>query len=99
MSGWLPRARDRSRATWATSRLEPDAWPAYLDAHSGLPGPRGNIELALAVADVSDPELDDALIASGDEYRTFCGVVGLGNRADDPAVVGRLRGLATDDRW
>lgn len=75
------------------------AWPAYLDAHSGLPGPRGNIELALAVADLSGPELDDALIASGDEYRTFCGVVGLGNRAGDPVVRERLRSLAMDPRW
>jgi len=81
------------------SQLDRAAWPDYLDAHSGLPGPRGNIELALAVADLSDPALDDALIASGDEYRTFCGVVGLGNRADDPAVVSRLRDLAPDDRW
>ena len=81
------------------SQLDRAAWPDYLDAHSGLPGPRGNIELALAVAGLGDPALDDALIASGDEYRTFCGVVGLGNRAADPAVVGRLRGFATDDRW
>ena len=80
-------------------RLDPAAWPAYLDARSGLPGPRGNIELAQAVADLDDPAIFDDLIASGDEYRTFCGVVGLGNRAGDPPVTSRLRDLATDDRW
>jgi len=78
---------------------EPATWPGYLDEHSGLPGPRGNIELALALADVAGPELDDALIASGDEYRTFCGVVGLGDRTSDPAVRARLRRHASDPRW
>ena len=83
----------------ALAGLPPATWPAYLDDHSGLPGPRGNIELALAVADLASPELDDELIASGDEYRTFCGVVGLGDRGADPEVRGRLRRLASDDRW
>ena len=69
----------------------PDTWPAYLDAHSGLPGPRGNLELAQVVADLVDPALGDALIGSGDEYRTFCGVLALGSRAADPAVLERLR--------
>ena len=81
------------------AQLDRSAWPDYLDAHSGLPGPRGNIELAVAVADLSDAAFDDVLIASGDEYRTFCGVLGLGDRAGDPAVVDRLRHLATDERW
>src|SRR5690348_4589262 len=79
--------------------LERSERAAYLDAHSGLPGPRGNIELALAVADLDDPAMDEELIASGDEFRTFCGVVGLGNRAADLATIRRLRELATDGRW
>ncbi|HEU5038466.1 MAG TPA: HEAT repeat domain-containing protein [Nocardioides sp.] len=79
--------------------LDPAAWPDYLDEHSGLPGPRGNVELALAAAELASPELDDALIASGDEYRTFCGVVGLGTRAADPTIRERLRQHASDDRW
>jgi hypothetical protein len=83
----------------ALEGLPPAAWPAYLDEHSGLPGPRGNIELAVAVAELASPELDDALIASGDEYRTFCGVVGLGDRAEDPGIRERLRTYATDSRW
>lgn len=79
--------------------LDRAAWPAYLDAHSGLPGPRGNIELALAVADLGDAALFDELIASGDEYRTFCGVVGIGEAAADPRVAARLRELSKDGRW
>ncbi|MBI5231536.1 MAG: hypothetical protein HY876_05145, partial [Coriobacteriales bacterium] len=31
-----------------------DSWREYLLANSGLPGPRGNLELAAAVADVGD---------------------------------------------
>lgn len=80
-------------------RIDRSAWPAYLDRHSNLPGPRGNIELAMAIADVGDVELDDELIASGDEYRTFCGVLGLGATATEPEVLDRLRQLATDERW
>lgn len=53
-------------------------WPAYLSEHSGLPGPRGNLELMQAVADVGDRDMFDRLIASDDTYLTACGVVGLG---------------------
>ncbi|HZM81775.1 MAG TPA: hypothetical protein VFC19_39140 [Candidatus Limnocylindrales bacterium] len=67
-------------------------WPEYLTKESGLPGPRANLELAQAAADVADPETLDGLIASGDEYLTFCGVTGL---ADEK----RLKAHATDDRW
>ncbi len=80
-------------------RLDRAAWPGYLDRHSNLPGPRGNIELALAFAELADLALDDELIRSGDEYRTFCGVLGLGATAADPDVQARLRQLATDERW
>ena len=80
-------------------RLDRAAWPGYLDRHSNLPGPRGNIELALAFAELADLALDDELIRSGDEYRTFCGVLGLGATADDPDVQARLRQLAADERW
>lgn len=80
-------------------RLDRAAWPGYLDKHSNLPGPRGNIELAMAFAELADLALDDELIRSGDEYRTFCGVLGLGATAADPDVQARLRQLATDERW
>jgi hypothetical protein len=85
----------------ALSALERAAWPAYLTAHSGLPGPRGNIELGQAVADLGDRALFDELVASGDEYLTFCGVLGLGAvaAAGDAEVLARLRSWAADDRW
>lgn len=75
------------------------AWPAYLDAHSGLPGPRANTQLAMAVADLGDGAMFDELIASGDEYRTFCGVVGIGEAAADQQVAARLHELSKDGRW
>ncbi len=73
--------------------LDPAAWPAYLTERSGLPGPRGNIELGQAVADAGALATFDALIASDDEYLKFCGVVGLGAvlAAGDRAVEARLR--------
>ncbi len=83
----------------ALAALDPAGWPAYLDRWSGLPGPRANLELARAVADLGGPDLHDALIASGDEFRTFCGVLGLGARAADPVVRERLRQHARDARW
>lgn len=78
---------------------EPGEWPDFLAAHSGLPGPRGNIELAVAVADLASPALIDEWAGSADEYLAFCGTLGLGDRATDPVIVERLRGLARDDRW
>lgn len=82
--------------------LDEEEWPGYLTDHSGLPGPRGNIELGQAVADEASPECLDALVATDDEYLVFCGVVGLGRllaerQAD--AVVQRLRSHAGDPRW
>lgn len=82
--------------------LPTSQWPAYLTEHSGLPGPRGNIELAQAVADEGDAPTFDALIATGDEYLVFCGVVGLGRLLAEGAGAGterRLRTHATDERW
>lgn len=76
-------------------------WLAYLDAESGLPGPRGNIELAEAFADVADPGLIKGCAESPDEYRAMCGAVGLGRLLveGDPAAAGTLRALAQDNRW
>ena len=91
---------DDYRAELAT--LERSAWASYLTERSGLPGPRGNIELGQAVADEGDLATYDLLIASDDEYLTFCGVVGLGavlaTRADD-TLEARLHRHASDGRW
>ncbi len=67
--------------------LSLDDWDEYLLQESGLPGPRGNLELAQAVADLGSQELfsryigytaDRAPVNSPYEFLAFCGVVGLG---------------------
>ena len=76
------------------------SWPEYLREHSGLPGPRANIELAQAAADEGDPAMFDALIGTDDEYLVFCGVLGLGRLlAEGQDTSARLRDHATDARW
>jgi hypothetical protein len=96
--------RDRYRSELRT--LDADEWPAYLQERSGLPGPRGNIELAQAVADEGDPARFERFIATDDEYLVFCGVLGLGRslaEAGDADVQARLQarlaGHAADPRW
>lgn len=81
--------------------LPPEQWEAYLTANSGLPGPRGNIELAEAFADVADPQLIRLYARSLDEYLAVCGAVGNGRLLieGDPEAAQTLRVLAEDDRW
>ena len=85
-------------------------WDAYLLAESGLPGPRGNIELAQVVADTGDLALFQrytaytaalAPVNSPYEFLAFCGVIGLGRllaegRTD---LIPILRVHASDPRW
>lgn len=78
-------------------------WQAYLTAHSGLPGPRANLELLDAAADLGDEADFDALIEAGrrapDEYLVACGVVGLGRVAGDAVAAGnRHQDLRRDPR-
>jgi len=81
--------------------LPPDEWDAYLAANSGLPGPRGNLELLQAVADEADPDRIRRYAASTDEYEAACGAVGLGRLLPegDDRVVAELAVLAGDERW
>lgn len=85
-------------------------WEAFLLRESGLPGPRGNLELAQAVADAGDRSLflsylsytpDRAPVNDPGEFVAFCGVVGLGRLIaegqDD--LLERLRPFASDPRW
>jgi hypothetical protein len=85
-------------------------WRSYLVKNSGLPGPRGNIELAQAVADLGTLELfqqyldlDDSPTASESEkeYLAFCGVLGLGKLAAEGEIghLDALRRRASDPRW
>jgi len=85
-------------------------WDDYLRAESNLPGPRGNLELAHAVADLGNRERFEhfltfdpqgAPVNSPDEFLAFCGVEGLGRLIAEgqsdlwPA----LRAYASDPRW
>ena len=83
---------------------------AYLLQESGLPGPRGNLELAAAMAKVGNLEefLDyisytpeQAPVNSPYEFLVFCGVLGLGRLAADGAreYLPVLRSFASDPRW
>jgi hypothetical protein len=83
---------------------------SYLLAESGLPGPRGNLELAQAFAEIGDEKLIKKYVSIKQEeapentpnvFLTFCGVVGLGtliNRGKKEYLQ-QLLGFASDPRW
>lgn len=88
--------RDRLAPLTVGERLE------LLRANSGLPGPRANLTLLDAVADLADPDTVNALLGSDDEYLTACGAAGLGvlgARDGDRGWATRLHELARDRRW
>ena len=85
-------------------------WDDYLLAESGLPGPRGNLELAQVVADEGTSELfrrylgwtaERAPVNDPHEFLAFCGAVGLGRLLAEgqewPWTL--LRQAANDPRW
>lgn len=85
-------------------------WEPFLLEHSGLPGPRANLELAQAAAEEGHPALyaawrrftpDEAPTNSPQEFLVFCGVLGLGWElaAGDRAALDTLRIFASDPRW
>lgn len=85
-------------------------WDEYLLARSGLPGPRANLELVQAVADVGDRDRFERWLTLTPEqaptneppvFLVVCGVVGLGRLVaeGDRALLPRLRSLAGDPRW
>ena len=75
-------------------------WDRYLVAHSGLPGPRANLELVEAAGDVAPFDLLWRWSASDDEYLALCGTAGFGKFAlTDARVLPRLKELAGDSRW
>jgi hypothetical protein len=82
----------------------------YLLEESGLPGPRGNIELAQAIADVGDEKLfrrligftaEKAPVNSPYEFLAFCGTVGMGRSLAEGhrEALEILRAQASDPRW
>lgn len=78
---------------------------AHLTAGSGLPGPRANLELMGAFADVAPVDLVLALADDPDEYLRCCGTDGIGRLvleapADDRApLTALLRARAADESW
>jgi hypothetical protein len=76
-------------------------WDPYLKKHSGLPGPRANLELVQAVGDEADADRLWRLSASSDEFLALCGTAGLGKVAlmEPETVMTWLRELASDKRW
>jgi len=83
-----------------------DDWIPFLQKQSGLPGPRGNLELAYAVAEEGNKKQFKQFLSFRAEENTpevflvFCGVVGLGKlAANDPTLFEQLRKYASDPRW
>jgi hypothetical protein len=78
-----------------------DDWDPYLKKHSGLPGPRANLELVTAVGDEADPDRLWRYSASEDEFLALCGTAGLGRLAllEPDTVMKWLREKASDSRW
>jgi hypothetical protein len=85
-------------------------WEPYLLQESGLPGPRGNIELAQAVADEGNRQLFEHLLSytpqvapvnDPHEFLAFCGVIGLGRLLAEGStkVLDQIRPFASDPRW
>lgn len=85
-------------------------WDAYLLGESGLPGPRGNIELAQAAAQEGDETRFNAWLSwsperapvnTPKEFLAFCGVLGLGKLLVEGRLdlLEKLRIYANDPRW
>lgn len=101
----------RAAAYRAALQNLPEAeWESYLLSLSGLPGPRGNLELAQAAADCGSrmqfqrwlaftPQLAPANTPG--EFLAFCGAVGLGRLLAEGETfwLYPLRTLASDPRW
>lgn len=85
-------------------------WDEYLLKNSGLPGPRGNLELAAVVADEGNLALFERYITydaqtaptnSPYEFLAFCGVLGLGRLVAEgkTGYLSIIRTFASDPRW
>lgn len=96
-----------SRIDHYRSRLQSlNDWVPFLKQNSGLPGPRGNLELAYAVAESgTQKQFEHFLTFDGHEntpevFVLFCGIVGLGKLAAvKPKLFDELCKYASDSRW
>ena len=75
----------------------------YLTARSGLPGPRGNLELADAFAAIADRATILRFVALEDEYLRFCGTEAVGRliveEPDNASLTELIRHRAGDSLW
>lgn len=87
-----------------------DDWDEFLLSESGLPGPRGNLELIEAVAQVGSEDTFLRYLAfkqelaptnSKEEFLAACGTVGLGRLIQEGKTeyLSTLRTLSSDSRW
>ena len=85
-------------------------WDDFLRRESGLPGPRGNLELAAVVARAGTEALfrryaaldaETAPTNTPGEFLAFCGVLGLGRLVAEGRreYLASLRTAASDPRW
>jgi hypothetical protein len=85
-------------------------WDAFLRKNSGLPGPRGNLELAQAAAEEGDRELFERYVRYTPDlapentpgvFLAFCGIVGMGRLVAEGQTeyLQTLRECSTDPRW
>ena len=85
-------------------------WDDFLRRESGLPGPRGNLELAAVVARAGTETLfrrfaamdaGNAPTNTPGEFLAFCGVLGLGRLVAEgrSEYLTNLRTAASDPRW
>lgn len=88
-----------------------DEWEPYLLAHSGLPGPRGNLELLQVVADLGEQAMFERFLSeygpetaptnTPEEFLAACGIVGLGRLLAEGQLelLDVIRHHANDSRW
>ncbi len=97
-------------ATYQAVLLNLETWDDYLLQESGLPGPRGNIELAQAVTEIASEkqltmwlayDVQAAPTNSPYEFLAFCGVLGQGKLLAEGNLEALkvLRSAASDPRW
>ena len=91
------RKRDEHRRVLASL----EEWEPCLLSNSGLPGPRANLELVAAVADLASRDKIERWLESDDEFLALCGTASIGRllAEGDRPVLPRLRTLASDRRW
>lgn len=98
-------AREGHREALRPLLGDPAAVRAHLTSGSGLPGPRANLELLGAFADVAPADLVLAFADDPDDYLRCCGTDGVGRLVLDATTGDRglltalLRARAADPSW